>query len=60
MLDVLLLALVVVGTAALGGIAWLIMLGGGLTEQLLEWFIYGRHGAKLLWPWDETNPDEEG
>jgi hypothetical protein len=58
--GLLLLALIVVGTAALGGIAWLIMFAGGLAEQMLEWLAYGRHRAKLLWPWDETDPDEEG
>ena len=43
MLDVLLLlGLIVVGTGVLWMVAEVCILGGGLLEQFLEWFIFGR------------------
>ena len=38
----LLLGLIVVGTGALWLIVQAIILGGGLLEQMLEWFVYGK------------------
>ena len=57
MLDlVLLLGLSVVGACALRPVAQAIILGGGLLEQMLEWFVYSRpQDATLSWPWDETD-----
>lgn len=43
MLDLLLLiGLIVVGTVALWLVAKALILGGGLLEQALEWFVYGQ------------------
>ena len=37
-------------------VAQVIILGGGLLEQALEWFVDGkRQEAELRWPWDETD-----
>lgn len=44
MLDVVLwLGLIVVGTGALWLVAKALIFGGGLLEQVLEWFVYGKH-----------------
>lgn len=54
MLDVvLLLAVSIVGAGVLWVIAQAIILGGGLLEQALERFIYGRPpGSRWHWPWE--------
>jgi hypothetical protein len=58
MVDVLLLlAVSIVGAGVLWVIAQAIILGGGLLEQALEWFVSDRQqDAKLLWPWSDTDP----
>ncbi len=62
MFDVLLLlGLCLVGAGVLWVMAQAIILGGGLLEQGLEWLVSGRRqGAKLLWPWNDAEPHEEG